>query len=52
VLHLALVERRALDVLFGAELLVHERSGPDIAHARLDVRAFVARREMVQIEDR
>src|SRR5947208_2129780 len=31
ILHLALVERRALDVLLGSELLIGQRAGPDIA---------------------
>src|SRR6185295_7156756 len=44
VLHLPLVEDGALDVFLGAELVIRERLGPDVAHARLDVRALVARR--------
>ena len=51
ILHLALVERRALDVFFGAELVVRQRQRADVAHPRLNVRALVARREMVQLED-
>src|SRR5439155_13182571 len=51
ILHLALVERRALDVLFGSELLVGQRRGPDVAHPGLNVRAFVARGQVMEIED-
>ena len=51
ILHLALVERRALDVFFRAELVVGERQRPDVAHPHLDVRALVAGREVVQLED-
>jgi hypothetical protein len=51
VLHLALVEGRALDVLFRPQLLVGEGHRPDVAHADLDVCAFVAGREVMQLED-
>src|SRR5439155_1507696 len=51
ILHLALVERRALDVLLSAEFLVRERQRPDVAQPRLNVGSLVARRQMVQIED-
>ena len=51
ILHLALVERRAFDVFLGAELLVGERQRADVAHAHLNVRALVARRQVVQLED-
>ena len=51
VLHLALVERRALDVFFRAELVVGQRQRADVAHPDLDVRALVARRQVVQLED-
>jgi hypothetical protein len=50
-LHLAFVEGGAFDVFLRAELVIGERERPDIAHARLNVRALVARREVVQIED-
>ena len=50
VLHLPLVERRALDVFFRAELLVHQRLRADVAHAHLDVRALVPRRQVVELE--
>ena len=51
VLHLALVERRPLDVLFRAELLVGEHQRPDVAHPDLNVRALVAGRQVVELED-
>jgi hypothetical protein len=51
VLHLPLVEGCPLDVLFCAELMVDERQRSDIPHAALDVRAFVAGGEMVDVED-
>ena len=44
------VEGRPLDVLFGSELVVGERQRPDVAHPHLDVRALVARREVVEFE--
>jgi hypothetical protein len=47
VLHFALVERRPLDILFRAELLVHQRQRPDVPHPHLDVRALVARRQVM-----
>ena len=42
---------RALDVLLRPELVVRQRERPDVAHAALDVRALVAGRQVVQIED-
>src|SRR5712692_2399496 len=51
ILHLALVERRALNVLFRAELLVGEGARANVPHAHLDVRALVAGREVVQLEN-
>ena len=51
ILHLALVERRPLDVFLRAELVVGEGQRPDVPHAALDVRALVAGREVVQLED-
>ncbi len=50
ILHLALVEHRALDVFFRAELVVRERLRANIAHAHLNVRSLIAGREMVQFE--
>jgi hypothetical protein len=50
-LHLAFVQRRALDVFLGPELVVVQRQGPDVAHANLDVRTLVAGRQMMQIEN-
>ena len=51
ILHLALVERRALDIFFRPELLVGEHLRPDVAHPHLDVRPLVAGRQMVELED-
>src|SRR5438045_2827855 len=51
ILHLALVERRAFDVLFRPELLIRERVRADVPHAHLDVLALVAGGEMVQLEE-
>src|SRR5580765_2250576 len=51
VLHLALVEHRAFDVLFGAELVVGQGERPDVPHAALDVRALFARRQMMHVEE-
>ena len=50
ILHLPLVERGAFDVFFGPELVIHERRGSNVSHARLDMRPFVPGREMVQLE--
>src|SRR6185436_19221297 len=51
ILHLPLVENGALDVLFGAELVVGLLAGADVPHPRLHEAALVARREMREIED-
>ena len=51
ILHLPLVEDRALDVVLGAQLLVGKRPGADVPHLRLDESAHVTGREMLQIED-
>ena len=50
-LHLVLVERRALHVVFRPELVVDEPVGPDVAQLALDVPALVAGRDVVQLED-
>ena len=50
VLHFALVERRTFDVFLRAELLVHQRLRPDVPHPHLDVRALVARGQVMQFE--
>ena len=51
VLHLPLVEDGALDVFFGAELVVGLDAGADVPHLRLDEAALVAGGEMLEIED-
>ena len=51
ILHLVLVENRALHVLFRAELHVRQRVGSDIAKPALDESALVARRHVLKIED-
>ena len=50
-LHLVLVQRRPLDVVFRPELVVDQPARPDVAQLALDVRALVARRDVVQVED-
>ena len=51
VLHLVLVENRALDVFFSAELVIDERVRPDIARPALHEPALVARGQMMQFEN-
>jgi hypothetical protein len=51
ILHIVLVENRALDVLFSAELVVDERAGPDVARAALHEPAFVAGGQVMEIEN-
>ena len=51
VLHLVLVENRALDVFFRAELVIDERVRSDIARPALHEPALVAGRQVVQLEN-
>ena len=51
ILHLALVQRRTLDVFFRAELVIGERQRADVAHAHLDVRPLVARGQVMDVHD-
>ena len=51
ILHLALIEHRALDVFLSPELVVGQRQRADVAHPALDVRALVSRGQVVQFED-
>ncbi len=50
VLHLPLVEDRAFDVFFRAELIVPLDARADVPHLGLDEPALVARREVLQIK--
>jgi hypothetical protein len=51
VLHLALVERGAFEVLLRPELLVRQGGGADVPHPRLDEAPLVARGEVLDVED-
>ena len=51
ILHVVLVENRALDVLFRAELVIDERVRSDIPRLALHEAALVAGREVMQLED-
>ena len=51
ILHLVLVENRALDVFFRAELVIDERVRPDIPRPALHETALVAGRQVMQLED-
>src|SRR5206468_9910508 len=51
ILHLALVERRPLDVLFRSEFVVGQSRRADVPHPGLNVRALIAGREMVEVEN-
>ena len=46
-----LVENRALDVFFRAELVIDERARSDIARPALHEAALVAGRQVMQFED-
>ena len=50
-LHLVFIDCGPFHILLGAELEVHEAPGPDVSHAALDVRALVAGRDVVQLQD-
>ena len=49
-LHLVLLERRALHVVFRPELMVAEPAGSDVAHLALHVPALVAGRDVVEVD--
>ena len=51
VLHLALVERRALDEVFRPQLVVGERAAADVARLDADEAAQVAGRDVLELED-
>ena len=51
ILHVVLVENRALDVLFSAELVIDERVRPDISRPALHEPSLVAGSQMMQFED-
>ena len=50
-LHLVLVERRPLDVVFGPELVVEQAAGPDVPHLAQHVARLLPGRDVVQLED-
>ena len=49
-LHLALVQHRALDVVFRPELVVDQSLAANIAEPALDVTALVSRCQVVHVE--
>ena len=51
ILHVVLVEYRALDVFFRAELVIDERVRPDIPGPALHESALVAGRQVVELEN-
>jgi hypothetical protein len=51
VLHLVLDQRRAVQIVFRAELVVDEPAGADVPHLGQHVPAFVARRDVVDLEN-
>ena len=51
ILHVVLVENRALDVFFRAELVIDERVRPDVPRPALHESALVAGREVMELEN-
>src|SRR5687768_9427941 len=51
VLHLALVERLALDRVLGSEPVIRQQTAADIAHLDANETAEVAGRDMLDVED-